>query len=155
MTAAQSKDKNFSKSLMYQIHIMMFLTEKRLEKRLGAVSPLSFSQFVILMGVTCQHAGMGTQSTLADFLHMTEATISRHIKTLFEAGLLIKEESPANKKIKILKLTDQGANVFKKAEKIIQKELDTIFSPLGPKEQTNLSKNFSILHLSLLSAGVR
>ncbi len=132
--------------------MMMFLTEKRLEKKLGGVSPLSFSQFVILMGVTCQqHSDTGTQSTLADFLHMTEATISRHIKILSEQGFLTREESTLQKKVKIIKLTEQGNAVFKKAEKIIQKELDAIFSPLGETEQKKLSKQFDTLHLSILA----
>ena len=141
---------NFSKSLMYQIHMMMFLTEKRLEKKLEDMSPLSFSQFVILMGVTCQHGDAGTQSTLADFLHMTEATISRHIKILSGNGFLFKEQSPENKKVRLLKLTEPGKSVFSKAEKIIQKELDAIFSPIGIKEQKSLYKEFDKLRHSLL-----
>ncbi len=142
--------KDFVHSLMYQIHTMNFLTEKHLEKKLSENSPLTFSQFVIMMGVQCQTIGSTTQSMLADFLHMTEATISRHIGTLEKDGLVTKEKLKENKKMKILVLTEKGVLALAKTETIIKKELDKIFAPLSTEDTASLIKYFDMLLLSLL-----
>ena len=151
---SQVKEKNnlgsFSQSLMYQIHTMTFLSERMFEKKLSKNSPLSFSQFVILMGINCQEFGSTNQTTLADFLHMTEATISRHIKILCQEGLLCREASIANKKTKLLTLTDLGAKAFDKTHSIIKKEIDSIFSSLKEIEKNNLAHYFERLVATLL-----
>lgn len=141
---------NFSESLMYQLHESVFLIEKRLEKKLSLISPLSFSQFVILMGVTCKGSDVGGQSSLADFLHMTEATVSRHISKLSKDGFLVKISNPVNKKEKNLVLTDDGQKKFNKAQRELKRELDRVFAPLPDRDQKKIISSMTLLTTSLL-----
>jgi DNA-binding MarR family transcriptional regulator len=135
---------------MYQLHESVFLIEKRLEKKLSLISPLSFSQFVILMGVSCKGSNIGGQSSLAEFLHMTEATVSRHISRLSKDDFLIKISNPANKKEKNLVLTDEGQRNFNKAQKALKHELSIIFSPLTESEQKKIMSSIALLTASLV-----
>ncbi len=146
----QIENKEFSHSLMYQIHQMTFMTERLLEKILTHQSPLSFSQFVIIMGINCHRSEGTSQSALAEFLHMTAATISRHIKVLEANGLLIKTPSLIDKKQKLLTLSSAGNIAFIKTEALIKKELDSIFSKLTSHDKEKLSAYFTILTDSLL-----
>lgn len=142
----------FADSLMYAIHTMTFLTERHLEKKLSKVSPLSFSQFVILMGVSCQkNVTAVTQSMLADFLHMTEATVSRHIKTLEKDGLVEKITDSENKKAKHLQLTGRGEDLQKKAETLVARELESVFSCLSEGDRHFIFTRFSKLNSHLLT----
>ncbi len=145
------EDKEFSHSLMYQIHQMTFMTERLLEKKLSDKSPLSFSQFVIIMGINCHQLEGTSQSRLAEFLHMTEATISRHIKSLEKSGLLLKAPSLVHKKLKLLSLSPDGKLAFTKTEQIIKRELDAIFGTLTNSDKKDLSKYFDRLLTSLLA----
>jgi DNA-binding MarR family transcriptional regulator len=142
---------DFSKSFMFSIHQMFFLVEKRLEHILSKRKSLSFSQFLILVGFHCEESAGISQSVVAERLHLTEATVSRHITTLVEQGLLSRMEDKANRRKHIIAITSKGKAAFKKTGAIVHKELDSIFSPIKEKDRANIMKNFSAVLDQLLS----
>ena len=143
-------DNDFSKTFMFSLHEMYFLVQKRLEHVLAKRKSLSFSQFLILVGFECSHDAVVSQSIIADRLNLTEATVSRHISTLVEQGLLSRTEDKANRRKHIIAITTKGASTFKKTAAIIHAELDTVFSSITEKDRKNIMKNFSTVLNQLL-----
>jgi DNA-binding MarR family transcriptional regulator len=111
---------------------------------------LSFSQFLILVGFHCGNESTGSQSAIAERLHLTEATVSRHISTLVELGFLSRAEDKTNRRKHVIVITAKGKNAFKKSAELIHKELDAIFSSIKEKDRTNIMKNFSAVLIKLL-----
>ena len=74
---------------------------------------------------------------------LTEATISRHTRTLVTLGLLTKEKDITNKKSYNLKLTSAGVNAFTRAKKVIMKELDVSFSHITQVDKKIIMSNFT------------
>lgn len=145
------KKDDFSKSFMYAIHQTYFLVQKHLEHILSKKKTLSFSQFFILVGFKCSPNEPVSQSLIAERLHLTEATVSRHISTLVELGFLSRTEDKTNRRKHIIAITTKGTKAFESASTIIDKELETIFSTIPLKDRTNIIKNFYTIITNLRS----
>lgn len=145
------KEDDFSKSFMYAIHQTYFLVQKHLEHILLKRKSLSFSQFFILVGFTCSPNKPVSQSLIAERLHLTEATVSRHITTLVDLGFLSRSEDAANRRKHIILITKKGTQAFQAASKVIDKELESIFSSIPTKDRTNIIKNFYTIITTLRS----
>ncbi len=130
---------DWSKSFMYTLHETYFLVEKRLEQRLSKDEDgITFSQFLVLIPLHCDQNS--SQSDVADFLHLTEATVSRHIATLEKEGLLKKKEVPDNRRKHLLTLTARGEDAFKRAHGTVEKELREIFSVVDEKDRARMTQ---------------
>jgi DNA-binding MarR family transcriptional regulator len=133
-------DLDWSKSFMYAIHQTYFLAEKRLEHRLLTAKGITFSQFLILLAIHCKKHP--SQRVVADFLYLTEATVSRHVFALEQIGLLSRESATDNRRQNILSMTQKGATAFAAAHKIIDAELNTIFSSIPKKDRALIMQAF-------------
>lgn len=133
---------NFGTSLMYYIHHVYIGVHKHLESILLAKKEISFSQFVILTGFSCNEYPLVTQAVLAEHLMLTEATVSRHIGALVAKGLLLKEKNSKNKKSYNLTLTPLGRKTFIQVQNIITEELDMRFKDVSPSHKKVIIENF-------------
>mgnify|MGYP005617183889 FL=1 len=97
---------DFSKSFMYSVHELYFLVQKRIEMLLSKSKKITFSQFLILVGFQCSQKKSISQSDIAERLHLTEATVSRHISTLVTLGYLLKKEDKDNRRKHQKEITD-------------------------------------------------
>lgn len=140
---------DFSKSFMYSVHELYFLVQKRIEHILSKTKKLSFSQFLILVGFQCEHKQTVSQSDIAERLHLTEATVSRHISTLVTLGYLMKKEDKDNRRKHCISITKKGEQEFKQAQTLIDKELQEVFKVIEQRDRARITKNFSSV-LSLL-----
>lgn len=137
----QSKDRSdWSKSFMYSLHETYFLVEKHLEEKLTEDGGITFSQFLIMLPLHCERTACQTE--IADFLHLTEATVSRHISGMTEDGLLTRKDDPDNRRKHILALTTKGTKEFSRAQKIIEVELRSTFDVIPTKDRANIMHAF-------------
>lgn len=140
----------FNGSFMHVIHQFYFAMQKRLEHALLARGPVTFSQFLMLVGCSCSPARTLTQAKLAENLMLTEATVSRHIKTLVEKKLIAKEKDTHNKKIFTLSLTEKGVEACHAAFLVVNKELEASFIHISQKDKhhviTLFSQTLAFLH---------
>lgn len=150
-TAHTSNEHDFSKSFMYGVHQMYFLVQKHLEHALSKTSHISFSQFMILVGFQCSESEGVSQSRIAEYLHLTEATVSRHVSTLVDIGLLSRHEDKANRRKHIIQITSKGKKAFTVAQNIIDKELHDIFAVIKEKDRAGITKNFEAVLATLLT----
>lgn len=134
---------DFSGSIMHVVHMFYMGIQKHLEQTLHEHQQISFSQFVILIGFLKNNQAQTTQVKLAEHLMLTEATVSRHIRTLVAMGLLSKEQDASNKKSYNVSLTSKGLKASRDAKDVIMKELDALFSHISEKEKAALIKNFT------------
>ncbi len=139
---------DWSKSFMYNIHQTHFLVEKHLEQKLSAAKGISFSQFMVLLGLHCKKAP--SQTAIAEFLYLTEATVSRHMNTFTKLGYVTRKEDPDNRRKHILTLTPKGTRAFESAQKIIEHELKNIFEVIPLNERTHITSAFEKVIKKLL-----
>lgn len=125
---------------MYAIHQTYFLVEKRLEHKLHEAKGITFSQFLILLGLHCK--SNTSQSGIARFLYLTEATVSRHITALEKEKLLTRKEDPDNRRKHILTMTVRGATEFASAHTIIESELKEMFAIIPEKDRALIMQSF-------------
>ena len=149
MFAHQRKDLDWSKSFMYSLHETYFLIEKRLEQRLAEDNGITFSQFLIFLPLNCGNDV--SQSDAANFLHLTAATVSRHITTMARDGLLQKKEVIGNRRKHTLTMTAKGSTAFKKAHAVIEKELKEIFAVVPEKDRAKISQTFDSVLTTLIN----
>lgn len=142
---------DFSKSFMYSVHELYFLVQKRIEMLLSKSKKITFSQFLILVGFQCSQKKSISQSDIAERLHLTEATVSRHISTLVTLGYLLKKEDKDNRRKHSIFITKKGEQEFAKATLLIEKELQEIFSVINQKDRSLITKNFSSVLSALLT----
>ena len=137
---ASNQGLSWSKGFMYTIHQTYFLAQKRLEQKLSHANTLSFSQFLIMMGLHCKDNA--SQSVVADFLYITEATVSRHISTLEKEKYLTRNEDPENRRKHVLIMTLKGQKEFETAHAIIEAELKEIFDDVEIKDRELITEIF-------------
>jgi DNA-binding MarR family transcriptional regulator len=142
-TSTSNSPADFNGGFMHTIHLLYFTVQKRVEQVLLARADVSFSQFLILAGFTPKDCPYMTQARLAEYLHVTEATVSRHITSLVAKGLLSKEKDPTNKKTFTLLLTNKGQKAFSKAKTIAMQELDNAFITIKDSDKKRIIKIFS------------
>ena len=134
---------DWSKSFMYSLHETYFMTQKRLEQKLSLSDGLTFSQFLILLPLHCRD--FASQNDIAEFLHLSEATVSRHVTGLVKDGYIIKNEEHGNRRKHILKLSKSGTSAFMKAHAAIEEELKSIFHVIPLKDRENISRSFELV----------
>jgi MarR family transcriptional regulator for hemolysin len=126
---------------MYSLHQTYFLVEKRLEHQLHEKKEISFSQFLILLALHCNTRT--SQSQIADFLYLTEATVSRHISALEEEKLLSRKEDPTNRRKHILTMSAKGQRAFSRAHAIIEDALKELFKDIPSTERSQITCAFN------------
>ncbi len=134
---------------MYALHQAHFLIEKHLSDALAKKDTITFSQFLVLLALSCQCSKRSTQREIADFLFLTEATVSRHIGTLVDAGYLERSENPESRRENILTLTRSGTDALAVAQTEIDARLTAIFDGVPQDIQQHAQQLFDriIRHL--------
>lgn len=148
MTKPKHEMLDWSKSFMYNIHQTHFLIEKYLEHKLAQKKCISFSQFLVLLPLLC--IPKASQADIAEVLFLTEATVSRHMRTLTEDHLVTRKEDPDNRRKHILTMTVRGHKEFTKAQNVIELALDEAFLNISPKERIVVTRVFDQVTAHLL-----
>lgn len=134
---------------MYNIHQTHFLIEKHLEQRLTETGNISFSQFLVL--IPLRYREHASQTDIASALFLTDATVSRHMSTLTEEGLLTRKEDPENRRKHILTLTAKGIKAFTEAQTVIEQVLEDAFQGVPLKDRAVVNSAFDQITRHLLT----
>jgi len=105
---------------------------------------------MVLVGFQCSATGPVSQTAIAEQLHVTEATVSRHISTLVALGYLSRVENKENRRKHIITITAKGRKAFEQARTIIEHELHIIFDVIKDSERKGIMKNFTTVLSNLL-----
>lgn len=134
-------------NLGYLLHHLGFVMDRQsdtlLQERLG----IGFSQFKILMALKW-HASV-QQRHIADKLGQTEASVSRQIKLLKDAGFLTVKQNSQNKREHITTLTTKGVNTIDKAITALNAYYIPTFERMTPEQQEKLRDLLQVIHAEL------
>ncbi|MGI5485645.1 MarR family winged helix-turn-helix transcriptional regulator [Microtetraspora malaysiensis] len=94
------------RNLSFNLHVLTARLDRAADRILRAEHNVSYSRFVALTLVG--ELGASTQRTLADYLGVTEPSVSRMTAVLAADGLLDVQPDPAGGHRRRLSLTDEG-----------------------------------------------
>lgn len=115
-------------------------SDQVLQERLG----IGISQFKIMM--TLQWTPHIQQKQIAERLGQTEASISRQMKLLEDAGLLNNTVNPANRREHVIRLTLKGERVTDEAVEILDQYHAPVFNTLDDKQKQYFSEMLQSMH---------
>ena len=96
---------------------------------------ISYSDSVFLVNIGDKE-GI-SQEEISDSLSIDKAAVARSVKKMIKKGYVTTETSKADKRLKKLYLTDEGANIYSEILKLNAFWLDNVMSGLSDSEKTN------------------
>ncbi len=90
---------------------------------------------------------------VAEELGMDVTTFSRQVKTLERKGLIGRRVSSNDRRVTLLKLTDEGKRVLAQIDRYMTAKLEQIFSFLTPFEREAVIRSLELLSGAVAQAG--
>lgn len=104
--ATSARKVRFSETLLYRLDRFVSLNMKVAESRLREVSGMSFSQFLVLMALL--ERGESKQSTIASYVGVTPAVITKQVEQMAGEGWLQLGPSHTDRRANVVRLTAKG-----------------------------------------------
>lgn len=133
--------------LQHTAAILARQNDRVLQERLG----IGFSQCKLLL--VLRHNPSTEQREIATWLGQTEASISRQIKIMADAGLLTNMRDRHNKRRHQTALTAKGVTVTDQAMQILDDQYTAAFSALEGKDHDVLVQSLRSVHNVLCQSG--
>ncbi len=140
---------NYNDNLGYLLHHLGFVMDRQSDSLLQERLDMGFSQFKILMALKW-HQGV-QQRQIAEKLGQTEASVSRQIKLLKEAGLITAKKGEHNKREHITMLTSKGEKAIDKAMAALNEYHMPAFERFTPAQQQQLKELLQTVHEEMCS----
>jgi DNA-binding MarR family transcriptional regulator len=132
-----------NENIGYLLHRVGFALDRHSDQVLRERLGIGFSQFKILL--VLQENNGAHQRFIADNLGQTEASISRQIGIMSNAGLAVSRRSPKNKREHCIFLTTKGETLTERAIKVLNDYHSPLFEKLDEKQQQQLLETLSII----------
>ena len=131
---------NLGYLIQHLASVMGRQADQVLQEQLG----IGLSQFKILM--VLEWNPYVQQSSIAESLGQTEASVSRQIKLLQSKGLLTSRQDPENRRKHITSPTPMGMQITEAASAIMRRSFGPEYSQLGEKQLLQLITGLQDLH---------
>lgn len=102
-------------------------------------SGLARSQFAILGNL--EHAGRLALSDLADRLYMDRTTLTRNLKPLEQAGLVLRRPSSDDARVRLVEITADGRRKLRQARGYWRKAQARVLKLFGQQRWSELESN--------------
>jgi DNA-binding MarR family transcriptional regulator len=112
-------------------------------KRFMDDTGLSFSQINVLMRLV--HEGKAGVSKIGEQMGVTNAAASQAIERLVQMGLVERTEDPADRRAKLLALTQKGRALIEKGIKARSKWVEGLTDALTPEQQDMIISALTLL----------
>lgn len=90
---------------------------------------------------------------VADELGVDLTTFSRQIRTLEGRKLLIRQVSPEDRRVNLLRLTAEGERVLDQIDRYMAGKIEQIFSFMSPFERESVIRSLNLLNEAVAKAG--
>lgn len=137
---------NNSDDTGFLLHSLAAALDRQSDKVLSDFLGIRFAQFKILSVLVGQE-GI-SQIAIARQLGQTEASVSRQVKLLQTAGLIIVKFQPNNRRQRTIGLTSTGRHRLVKACRLLNRFHAPVFGRLSDHQRRQLHENLQILHLA-------
>lgn len=103
----------------------------------------SITQVAVLFML--RRKGASNVSEIGDELQISNAAASQLLDRLVQQGLLVRTEDPDDRRLKMIRLSEQGELVLKNSLQARQKWLEDLVKQLSPQEQKQVVSALNIL----------
>ena len=117
------------RDLSFNLHVLTARLDRAADRILRAEHNVSYSRFLALTLVG--ELGASTQRTLAEYLGVTEPSVSRMTAILAAEGLLDVQPDPAGGRRRRLSLTDEGKQLVASVRRGFENRLAAIVAHSG------------------------
>lgn len=136
--------------LATNIHRLSMVLGKIADTTLQDCCSFGMSQFKILWMLKTHHDGV-LQTTIAQWLNLTEAAVSRQIGLLDSDGLIVKQVDPENRRNHIIMLSEEGKTLAENAMEALINEYSPHFNVLTAQEQAALNVMLEKIFYSVIT----
>ena len=112
---------------------------------------VSMAQGHILFEI--RRAGAPSMQQVAEELGMDITTFSRQAKSLEARGLIVRNVSPDDRRVSLLRLTPMGEEVMGRIDNYMADSMERIFSSMTPFERETVVRSLGLLNSALAHAG--
>lgn len=133
-----------ARNIGYLLNHLAFVLGRQSDQVLFERLGIGVSQFKIL--ITLQRSPYIQQKQIAQRLGQTEASISRQMKLLEDAGLLNNTVNPANRREHVIRLTPKGERVTDEASEILEQYHAPVFDTMNEKQKAELAEMLQKMH---------
>ncbi len=104
---------------------------------------LTVPQFRALLHM--DRAGGASLGEVADYIGLTSATTCKLVDELVGRGLVVRAESPVDRRRVVLTLTAAGRDLLEDARRGTLEQLDACLAPLDPAERQSIQEGLVLL----------
>ncbi|MGH7195349.1 MAG: MarR family winged helix-turn-helix transcriptional regulator [Candidatus Saccharimonadales bacterium] len=123
---------------------LSFVLDRQINQALFEQLGLGLAQYKVLAEIS--NSPRPKQKQIANNLAQTEASISRQIKLLSDAGLIIARVDPKNRRSRATFLTYKGERLVQAAGTIFANQHKQIFAKLNQQQLAALANYLAVLH---------
>ena len=105
---------------------------------------ISMAQSHILYEI--RRNGSPSMQRVAEELGMDVTTFSRQAKSLEGKGLIVRQTSPDDRRVNILRVTEEGMRTLEEIDRYMVEKLERIFSALTPFERITVVGSLKLLN---------
>jgi DNA-binding MarR family transcriptional regulator len=136
-----------SSTISFQLHSLVYIIDKLADSVLKENTSLSFPQFLIILCI--QQNPLCTQKYIAEWLNITEATVSYMIKNLKKAGYVLVSTDPTDHRQRHVNNTKKGQDLIDFIYPLLEESLSPHFMVINAKDLIILQRSIEAIHLSL------
>lgn len=125
--------------LATQIHRLDTVLGKVADTALQNTCGFGLSQYKILWMLKTHREGV-LQTTIAKWLNLTEAAVSRQMRVLENDGLIDRQTDPENRRNNNITLTIKGKKLAATAKHLLIEEYEPHFAVVTARERTELNR---------------
>lgn len=96
--------------------------------------------------------GSPSMQQVAEELGLDVTTFSRQAKKLVQKGLIVRQTSPDDRRVCLLRVTGEGMRVLEQVDRYMTDRLERIFSAMTPFERETVAKSLALLNEALLKS---
>jgi len=131
------------------LHRTVALLDRVADRALQQSVGISLSQFLVLLSTDADAKLSLSQQNIADHLGINKAAVSRHIDALVAQGWVERAPHPTSGRQVVLRITDEGLLLLRRAQKIMQATMSPHYRAGGDLER--MLDNLKAIHASLLA----
>ena len=134
---------DIASTLTFRLHSLVYALDAVADRIITQNSPINFPQFLVLI---CIHQNPeATQKFVAQWLRITEATVSYTVNKLVTAGYLEVEQSAIDNRKNILKLTPKGVTLVGRLHSQLEQSIRPLFATIPKRRLARLDRDIDAL----------
>jgi DNA-binding MarR family transcriptional regulator len=111
---------------------LLLLAARALDDAAAPALPEGFTTTHRLVLLLVENGTGRTAADLQAILRLPKQTVSRHVQQLTEAGLVLREDAKDDRRRKLLRLTEPGAELAERLDRSQRRRLAAVFKAHGP-----------------------